>query len=204
MKKTTRNILVWLLALTACAAQAGDLDKAQLLVARPELQGLYHRTALLVAPLKDQHVGFILNRATELKLGALFPDHAPSAKVIDPLYFGGPEMMGAIFAVVRSNPGEAAVPLFDDIFATASAQAVDRIIEQTPNDARYFVGFVGWRPGELAKEIEAGYWYVTDADAALVFSRDSGAMWEDLVNRLGPEHELRKDLRQIRFEAALR
>jgi len=204
MKKTKKNILAVLLALAACAAHAEDLGKAQLLVAKPELQGLYSRTTLLVAPLKDQHVGFILNRATELTLGKLFPDHAPSAKVVDPIYFGGPEMLGAIFAVVRKDPGEAAVPLFEDIFVTASAQAVDRIIEQTPNAARYFVGFVGWRPGELAKEIEAGYWYVTDADAALVFNRDTGAMWEDLVKRLGPAHELRKDLREIRFEETLR
>jgi putative transcriptional regulator len=204
MKNIKRNVLVWLLALTACAARADDLGKAQLLVARPELQGLYSRTALLVVPMQDQHVGFILNRATELTLATLFPDHAPSAKVVDPLYFGGPEMVGAIFAVVRSNPGEASLPLFDDLFVTASAQTVDRIIEQTPNDARYFVGFVGWRPGELAKELEAGYWYVTDADAALVFSKDTGAMWENLVKRLGPGQELRKDLRQIRFEVTPR
>ena len=205
MKKTKKNILAGLLALAACAAHAEeDLGKAQLLVAKPELQGLYSRTTLLVAPLKGQHVGFILNRATELTLGKLFPEHAPSAKVVDPIYFGGPEMLGAIFAVVRSDPGEAAVPLFDDVFVTASAQAVDRIIEQTPNAARYFVGFVGWRPGELANEIEKGYWYVTEADAALVFSKDTGAMWEDLVKRLGPAHELRKDLRAIRFEQTLR
>jgi putative transcriptional regulator len=204
MKNSKKKILAWLLALAACGASAQDLGKAQLLVAKPELQGLYSRTALLAAPQNGQHVGFILNRVTELRLDALFPDHAPSAKVVDPIYFGGPEMLGAIFAVVRSNPGEAALPLCDDLFVTASAQAVDRIIEQTPNDARYFVGFVGWQPGELAKEIEAGYWYVADADAALVFSKDTGAMWENLVKRLGPAHELRKDLRQIRYEESLR
>jgi putative transcriptional regulator len=189
-----------LLALATGVAAAEDLGKPRLLVATPQLQGLYSHTALLVVPMQDKHVGFILNRATEMKLGMLFPEHAASAKVVEPLYFGGPEMAGAIFAIVRRNPGENAVPLFDDIFVTASAQTVDRIIEQTPNDARYFVGFVGWRPGELAKEIEAGYWYVTDADAALVFSKDTGAMWENLVKRLGPGQELRRGLRQIRFD----
>ena len=133
-----------------------DLGKPHLLVATPELKGLYGRTALLAVPLEGQHIGFILNRATDLTLAHLFPDHVPSAKVVDPVYFGGPEMVGAIFAVVRRNPGGAALPLFDGLFVTASAPAVDRIIEQTPNDARYFAGFVAWRPGELAKEIEAG------------------------------------------------
>ncbi|MGH8670050.1 MAG: YqgE/AlgH family protein [Burkholderiales bacterium] len=180
-----RILVAWLLVLAACAARAQDLGKAHLLVAKPELQGLYSRTALLVVPRDGQHLGFILNRATQLKLGALFPDHAPSAKVVDPLYFGGPEMTGAIFAVVRRDPGVPSVPLCDGLFVSASAQAVDRIIEQTPNDARYFAGFVGWRPGELQKEIEAGFWYVADADPAMVFAKDTDAMWEELVRRLG-------------------
>jgi putative transcriptional regulator len=75
------------------------------------------------------------------------------------------------------------VPLFDDSFVTASAQTVDRIIEQTPNDARYFAGFVGWHPGELQKEIESGFWFVADPDAAVVFSKDTPALWEALVMR---------------------
>ena len=172
-----------LLALAAGVAAAQDLDKARLLVASPQLQGLYSHTALLVVPLQDTHVGFILNRATEMKLGMLFPEHAPSAKVVEPLYFGGPEMAGAIFAMVRRNPGENAVALFDDIFVTAAQQTVDRIIEQTPNDARYFAGFVGWRPGELQKEIESGFWFVADPDASVVFSKDTPALWEALVIR---------------------
>jgi putative AlgH/UPF0301 family transcriptional regulator len=69
---------------------------------------------------------------------------------------------------------------------------VDRVIEQTPNDARYFAGFVGWRPRELAKEIEAGYWYVTDADPALFFRRDTGTVWKELIERLGNGHAPRR------------
>jgi putative AlgH/UPF0301 family transcriptional regulator len=37
----------------------------------------------------------------------------------------------------------------------------------------------------LAAEIEAGWWYVADPDAALLFSKDTGSMWESLVKRLG-------------------
>jgi putative AlgH/UPF0301 family transcriptional regulator len=197
MKNT---LLAWLLAAAACAASAEDLGKPQLLVATPELKGLYGRTALLAVPLEGQHIGFILNRATDLKLATLFPDHVPSAKVVDPVYFGGPEMVGAIFAVVRSDPGGAALPLFDDLFVTASAPAVDRIIEQTPNDARYFAGFVAWRPGELAKEIETGYWYVADPEAALIFNKDPGSMWEALVKRFGHKRDPRKELQALAAE----
>jgi putative transcriptional regulator len=181
-----KNALVaWLLLVAACAAGAQDLDKPLLLVAAPDLQGPYSHTALLVVPQGGQHVGFILNRATGVKLASLFPEHAPSAKVADPVYLGGPVSPNAIFAMVRRDPGEPSVRLFGDVHVTAHAPMVDRIIEQTPNDARYFAGFVGWQTGELAAEIEAGWWLVSEPDAALVFSKDTGDMWEGLLKRFG-------------------
>jgi putative transcriptional regulator len=178
-------IVAILLILGASVAKAQDLAQPLLLVASPDLKGPYSHTAVLVVPLAGQHIGFILNRATEVKLATLFPGHAPSAKVANPVFFGGPERVNAIFAVVPRNPGAPSVHLFGDLYVTVQAEAVDRIIEQTPNDARFFAGFVGWRPGELAAELEAGYWYTAVPDAALVFKDDTGAMWETLIQRLG-------------------
>jgi putative AlgH/UPF0301 family transcriptional regulator len=183
-----------LLAAAASAAVAQDLGKPLVLVAAPDLDGPYNHTAVLVVPMGGQHVGFILNRATDVKLGSLFPDHPPSAKVADPVYIGGPEKIDAIFAVVPHNPGEPSVRLFGELFMTVHADVVDRVIEQTPNDARYFAGFVAWRPGELAAELEAGWWYAADPDAALVFSHDTDTMWETLMKRLGKRPPLGKGM----------
>jgi len=174
-----------LLLLLALAARAVDLSQPVLLVASPDLKGPYQQTALLVIPAGDKHIGFILNRATDATMGKLFPQHAPSAKVLDPVYFGGPEAADAVFAMVRRDPGRPSLRLFNDLFVTANAQNVDRIIETTPNDARYFVGFVGWQQGELAGEIEKGYWLIGTPDPALVFRKETTGMWDELVKRLG-------------------
>jgi putative transcriptional regulator len=179
-----KALLAALLFLTG-SALAQNLDRALVLVAAPDLQGPYNRTAVLVVPMAGgQHVGFILNRATGVKLATLFPEHAPSAKVVDPVYFGGPEMVDSIFAVVRRDPGGSSLRLFGDLFVTANAAAVDGIIEKTPNDARYFVGFVGWQPEELANELAAGYWFVTEPEAELFFRRDTEPLWDELIKRL--------------------
>src|SRR2546430_443300 len=71
---------------------AADLSKPVILVAKPELRDeLYGSTIIVVAPLGgDEHVGFIVNRSTEIKLGNLFPQDGPSQKVADPVYLGGP------------------------------------------------------------------------------------------------------------------
>lgn len=174
-----------LLAMVALSARGQDLDKPMLLVASHELQGPYRHTAVLVVPLRGQHVGFILNRATGMTMGTLFPEHAPSAKVADPVFLGGPESTNAIFAMVARDPGNGAVHLFGDVFVTAHEQAVDRIIEQTPNEARYYAGFVGWQPGELADELRKGWWYAASPDKDAVFSERPDGLWEALVERLG-------------------
>lgn len=180
-----RTLALIALLVAACVCRAEDLTRPLLLVASPALQGAYSHTALLVFPMKDQHAGFILNRSTDVKMATVFPDHAPSAKVAEPIYFGGPEMMDSLFALVRKDPGPGSVRVLGDLFVTAEADCLDRIIETTPNDARYFAGFVGWKPGELAKEIESGYWYVEEFDPSQAFRKDAGAMWDELVQRLG-------------------
>ena len=179
-----RKILIAGLLMAACTARSQELDRPVILVASPELQGPYSRTALIAVPAAGgQHIGFILNRATEMNLATVFPDHAPSAKVVDPVYLGGPEMLGSLFALVPRDPGVPGLRLFGEVFVVASGDAVDVVIEKMPNEARYLTGFVGWQAGELAKELESGYWTVTEPDAALIFSAKPGAMWEELQKR---------------------
>ena len=57
------------------------------------------------------------------------------------------------------------------------------MIETHPNDARYYVGYVGWRPGELKVEIERGVWSVLSADPEVVFRKDMENLWEELLQQ---------------------
>ena len=76
-----------------------------LLVAKRQLTDrLYGATILVVRPIgQDQHIGFIVNRPSQVTLGQLFPQHAPSRKVPDPVFVGGPINAESIFALVQ-NP----------------------------------------------------------------------------------------------------
>jgi len=59
-------------------------------------------TVILVAPIGNgEHVGFIVNRPSKITLSQLFPEHAPSKKVLDPVYVGGPLNSESIFALVQ-------------------------------------------------------------------------------------------------------
>jgi putative AlgH/UPF0301 family transcriptional regulator len=183
----SRFIVGGLLLAVACAARAQDFGASMLLVAAPGAQGAYSRTALLVVPGGGGHAGFILNRSSDVKLAAVLPGNPLAAKVAAPVSFGGPLGSKVVYAMVRSDPGEGAKRIFGDVFMTTGARTLDRIVEQMPEEARFFAGMVVWLPGELESQIESGEWIVTRPDASLVFHRDPAAMWGELVARLGKD-----------------
>jgi putative transcriptional regulator len=172
----------------ACFAQSASPadEEAVFLVAHPAFRDLdYRQTVLIAAPIPNNggHVGVIINRPTKRTMTSLFPDHGPSQKVIDPVFYGGPFSRGALVALIKTdaNPGAGSVPIMRNLFLSFRANIIDKVIEQSPNDARYYVGYVGWRPGELKSEIERGLWAVQTANLDSVFRKDTDGMWEELI-----------------------
>jgi putative transcriptional regulator len=177
--------LLLLLAMAAVFAPARAQEDAMILVAHPAFRDLeYRQTVLIAAPVPSGgHVGVILNRPTKRSLGSLFPEHEPSKKVVEPVFYGGPFSRGALVALVKADhsPGAGAVLLMKDLYLAFRANTIDHVIETTPNDARYFVGYVGWRPGELRSEIDRGLWSVLGAELDVIFRKDSENLWEELL-----------------------
>ena len=186
--RTLQAILLAALAALAAghpaAAQSPHEREALLLVSSPQLRDpSYFHTVVLAVPVEnDRYVGVIINRPTRRSLASLFPEHEPSKKVAEPVFFGGPMSGRAVFAVVRAedNPGRGSIELMKNLFLALTVKTVDRVIEQTPNNARYYVGNVVWNPGELRTEIDRKLWHVMNADTDLVFRKDTERLWEEL------------------------
>jgi len=194
MKMSARRLHACLLL--AVAAFAGTpparavepADEPVILVAKPALRDrLYGATILIARPLGNgQHIGFIVNRPTPVKLGTLFPNHGPSQKVVEPIYLGGPVNVETVFALVqrKDNPDARSMQLTPDLYLVVDRDQVDRVIEAEADRARFYAGVVLWAPGELNAEIKKGFWYVDDADVSLVLRKSTAGMWEELVKRL--------------------
>jgi putative transcriptional regulator len=125
----------------------------------------------------------ILNKPTRRSLSSLFPEHEPSKKVTEPVFFGGPFSTSALVAVVRGDksPGAGSLLVMANLYLAINVNTIDKIIEERPNDARYYVGYVGWRPGELRREIDRGLWHVMNPDVNTVFRKDTDQLWDELL-----------------------
>ena len=176
-----------ILALCAPLAEAADLTQTVLLVAKRNLRDrLYGSSILIAKPIGDErHVGFIMKKPTSMTLGKLFPKHGPSQKVIDPVYLGGPMGPEVIFAMVKDakSPGGRSLQLANGVYLAYDSAVVDRIIENEPQQARFFAGMVLWAPSELDEEVRRGLWYVLDPQPDILLRKTTDNLWEELVGR---------------------
>jgi putative transcriptional regulator len=198
IEQLARLVLVIILIATLgwighAKAQSATQDAAQendaplILVAKPGLRDEFFGASILITkPVGNgRHVGFVINRPTDMTLGRLFPEHGPSQKVPDPIFLGGPINTELIFALVQSsaNPGGDSLRIAQDLYIAVDAKTVDRIIEGDAAHARFFAGLVAWRPGELQEELKRGLWYVLEPDSELVMRKSTEGLWEELVKR---------------------
>ncbi len=171
--------------LTAAAAAP---EETLLLVAKRQLEDpIWGSTIVLAKPVEGGgHIGFIVNKPTKMSLAEVFPEHEPSKKVVDPLFLGGTVDMNLVFALVERHGSKKddSIRIAPDLFLAYETKTVDRIIESESDHARFFLGLVVWRPGQLDDELDRGLWYVDEPEAKLVLRRKTDGLWEELLLRL--------------------
>jgi len=176
--------LLAIAAVVSGAARAADLSEPVILVASSGLDHTpFQQAVILATPLDDGgHIGFIINKPTGVKLQELFPDDRAAGKVKESVYLGGPAFLPSVFALTRTPPESAgaAVPLMPDLFAVMDSDAIDRIIATTPDDARFFLGMMVWKPGALEEEVRQSVWELRTADAEVVLHAKSPGLWKSL------------------------
>lgn len=174
-------------AFNMSTARAADVSSPMVIVAAPALTGTYAKTVLIALPAgKGTHLGLILNRPTQTKLAALLPDYPPAKQVAAPIFIGGPDIVGPLFALVRSAsaPGAGSLEVVPGLYLAFQESDVDRVIGSLSSDARFFVGLVTWQPGELEAELGAGAWHVLEPDVDLVLDSGADTLWSRLMARL--------------------
>lgn len=190
MTRLPRNLksfaaLLAIAVLVSGAACAADLSEPVILVASSALDETpFQQTVVLATPLGDEggHIGFIINKPTRAKLQELFPDDRAAANVKESVYLGGPEFLQTVFAVTRKPPPSAgaAVQLMPGLFAVMDSDSIDRIIATTPNEARFFLGMMVWKPGALEEEVRQSAWELRPPDVEVVLDAKSPGLWTSL------------------------
>jgi putative transcriptional regulator len=167
-----------------------ELTTGKLLIAEPFLNDPnFTRSVILLCEHGDEgSVGFVLNKATELTLGDLLPDlYTPLLQV----HQGGPVQLDTLHMLHRMPQAFGGNEIFPGVYWGGSYDALQEIIMNNayqPMDLRLFVGYAGWSPGQLEKELGEGAWLVTDLSQDILFETDADKIWKEAINSLGKQY----------------
>lgn len=177
-----------MLALACCTISTGViadefLGKGELLVATDVVSGgAFEETVILLLNYDaNGAAGLVINRPMEASPAQALPEISALDHYDGPLYWGGPVELFTLRALRLSDaPLDNAVRIFDNVYLVPLE---DNLLDRAASKAnlRFFVGYSGWSPGQLDREMATGSWRIAAATEALVFEDDPGGMWRKLL-----------------------
>lgn len=161
-----------------------------LLLSMPQLiDPNFRRTVVLLCEHSaDGAWGLVLNRPTGKRAAAVVDLDPPvvSDSGLE-VWVGGPvEPPRGCLLLPEDPPGEDVFEVSPHVFISSSGDLLRRLIEGPGvADARLLMGYAGWGPGQLDRELTESSWLISDVATDIVFRTKPAEMWEAAIRRLG-------------------
>ncbi len=164
-----------------------------LLVAMPQMVDPNFRRAviLLCEYTEEGAFGVVINRRMDEAAREVVQTRPPvEIHEEQRLWIGGPVEPERSWVLI-DQPSE-----FEDetrlvapgIYLSASGELARRLLQAPPRGrARVIIGYAGWAPGQLDRELAASAWLTADASVDLVFDVAPTQIWETAIRRLGAD-----------------
>ncbi len=163
-----------------------------LLVAMPHMQdGRFYKSFIFICGHDENGaMGLVLNQKVEnLTVHDLLVQMGLPSEVRDrdiPVYAGGPIEGGRGFVLHTPDYQNETTLLIGDKFAlTSTVDMLSVMMEEEAPPMILTLGYAGWGPGQLDKEIESNSWLYVEADEELVFQTQADQKWVKALEKIG-------------------
>jgi putative transcriptional regulator len=185
---------VTLFTLTAgllCQAQSirpADLAQGKILIMQRDAPDplFAHSVIVLAQYEKTGAVGLMIHYRSDLTVQRALAGIKGAEKRTDPLFVGGPVQLQGVLALLRANSKpEGASHVVGNLYLLTSKQSIGAAFSQgrKPSDFHIFLGYAGWGPGQLEREVRLNGWFIFDYDESLVFDEHPETLWKRLIGR---------------------
>src|SRR5688572_11065326 len=146
----------------------------------------FARSVVLLCDYTEQGAfGLVVNRQMDEPAWTVVKTEPPVR--VDPdlrLWIGGPvdPQQTWVLMADAQGPDEEQREVAPGVLLSVSHELTLQVLQAPPSlRARVIVGYSGWGPGQLDKEIAASAWLVTEVDPKLIFGVPPDQMWETAI-----------------------
>jgi putative transcriptional regulator len=168
-----------------------EIKTGKILIADPFLQdGEFTRSIILLTSFeKDNTMGFVLNKPTDVKVHEVFADFPDfNSKV----FIGGPVDQNLLFFVhICGDLIPNSIPITKNVYFGGDFETMKTLIETkkiTNKDIRFFLGYAGWGEEQLKEEIHNEAWLVGGFKLSYLTTLKPNQMWHKAIKSEKPEY----------------
>jgi putative transcriptional regulator len=164
-----------------------------LLIAMPALADPnFNRTVTLICEHTDQGaLGIVINRPLDVRLSEIFAqltlERFDEKASQQPVLQGGPVQQERGFVLHDdTRPWDSTLRISDSIAVTTSRDILVAIARgEGPRNALVALGYAGWAPGQLEREIAENAWLSVTATPEILFGTPFEERWEAAARLIG-------------------
>jgi putative transcriptional regulator len=163
-----------------------------ILISEPSLRDFYFRqSVVLLAEHNDEGTfGLIINKPIEVKLKEVLKGFPPYRI---PLYLGGPVKTDSLFYLHTHPEVEESLPVMDGLFWGGDLEVIREKMkskEILPHDIRFFLGYAGWSPNQLDKEIKEKSWVLSQTTVSEIINDHPETLWSNYLKSMGQDYAI--------------
>lgn len=163
-----------------------------LLIAMPQMTdpNFEHTVVLMIEHGPDGSMGLVINRRTELSFAELAESQQLSVakhREADTIFSGGPVEPYRGFVLHDAAGVGERVELAPGLFLSITSDSLEPLLTHASATLRFCLGYAGWGPGQIEKELTEGAWLFTEADKDRVLTVDPKDVWADTIRGMGLE-----------------
>ncbi|MGQ0507753.1 MAG: YqgE/AlgH family protein [Myxococcaceae bacterium] len=160
------------------------------LIAMPRLgdPNFHHSVVLMLEHSSTGAMGLVLNRASPVTLKDLAKGQSMGISRLrepDAVYVGGPVEPNRGFVLHDCRSLDEKHEILPGLFLSLTLDALAPLLEDQTARLRFCLGYAGWGPQQLEKEIAEGSWLFTEAAATPVLEGDSDVLWDSTLRGMG-------------------
>lgn len=160
------------------------------LIAIPQLgdPNFVRSVVLLLHHASDGALGLVINHPSQLELGAFAHEHAlpcHSAAKKQFVYRGGPVEPTRGWILHTDDEVKERQEVLPGLFVSGSLETLTGLLADGNKPFKLLLGYAGWGPGQLEREMEMGSWLTVEPGVRHVLETPASETWNQVLADMG-------------------
>lgn len=166
--------------------------QGSILISEPSLRDFYFRQSvvLLAEHNEEGTFGVIINKPVEARLKDIIKGF-PAYNL--PVYLGGPVKTDSIFFIHTRDDIEQSLPIMEGLYWGGDLDAIRELLKDKvmmPREIRFFIGYSGWSPDQLDREIREKSWVLSQTTVQEIINNDPETLWSNYLKMMGRDYAI--------------